>query len=113
VALANPRIRDACLATAVPGTKAARAAKRLWLALVRALPAPERPEPAGLLGYARYTRGEGALAGIAFENALAAHPGHVLASLLITALRHVVAPRRLSGLGRLDGVVDLADAAGD
>jgi hypothetical protein len=44
-------------------------------------------------------RGEGALAGITFENALAAHPGHVFASLLITALRHGVA-RRPGGNGR-------------
>lgn len=46
---------------------------------------------------------------MAFENALAAMPGHILSDLLLSALRHGITPQRLSGLGRLDGVVDLAD----
>jgi hypothetical protein len=114
VALANPRVRDACLAMAVPPDRsAAKVAEMLWLALVRGLPAPERAEAASLLGYSAYMRGDGAMAGMAFDNALAAVPGHVLAGLLLAALRHGMDPERVSRLGKLDGVVDLAQFAED
>ncbi|MEQ0564587.1 DUF4192 domain-containing protein [Amycolatopsis sp. NEAU-NG30] len=98
-ALTLPEVRDVCLAMAVPpGTAAAREAERLWLTLVRELPAPERAEPAALLGYAAYMRGNGAFAGMALDNALAADPGHLLATLLQQVLNRGTPPEVLRGL---------------
>jgi len=73
VALADHHVRDACLATA--GDPRAAAAEQLWLALTRATPAPERAEPATLLAFAAYLRGDGALAGIALDHAEGAAAG--------------------------------------
>ncbi|WP_370972701.1 DUF4192 domain-containing protein [Amycolatopsis sp. cg9] len=98
-ALTIPEIRDACLSTAVPPhSSTAREAECLWLTLVRELPAPERAEPAALLGYAAYLRGEGTFAGMALENALTADPGHVLADLLLKVLDRGMPPEQLLGL---------------
>ncbi|WP_020671677.1 DUF4192 domain-containing protein [Amycolatopsis nigrescens] len=102
LALSESTVRDACLATASPpGSARSRAAERLWLALVRATPAPERAGPASLLGYAAYQRGDGALAGMALENALAADPGHLLSRLLAQAIVRGIAPKTLAGLGNV------------
>jgi hypothetical protein len=103
VALADHRVRDACLATA-DGPQAA-VAEQLWLALTRATPAPERAEPATLLAFAAYLRGDGALAGIALDTAETARPGHRLAGLLRRALDTGLPPTRLMTLA--------ADAAAD
>jgi len=103
LALSHSRVRDACLATALPaGTEHARVAERLWLALVRATPAPERAQAACLLGYSAYMRGDGALAAMALDNALEADPGHVLAGLLWRAVDRGMLPKRLAQLGRCD-----------
>src|SRR5699024_11047389 len=100
VALSDVRVRDACLALASPpGSSAALTAENLWIALTRATPCPERAEPAALLGYSAYLRGDGALADIALRTALRASPEHVLAGLLERALRKGVTPDRLAGLG--------------
>ncbi|MDQ4011691.1 MAG: DUF4192 domain-containing protein [Actinomycetota bacterium] len=83
-ALCDHRVRDACLPwCSGPG---AVAAERLWLALVRATPAPERAEPAALLALVAYLRGDGALAGVALDAALQACPQHSLSGLLRAAL---------------------------
>ncbi|MGH3881776.1 MAG: DUF4192 domain-containing protein [Pseudonocardiaceae bacterium] len=83
-ALCDHRVRDACLPwCSGPG---AVAAERLWLALVRATPAPERAEPAALLALVAYLRGDGALAGVALDAALKACPQHSLSGLLRAAL---------------------------
>ncbi|PXY19558.1 DUF4192 domain-containing protein [Prauserella muralis] len=100
-ALELPEVRDACLATALPpGTPRAATAERLWLALVRAIPAPERAQAASLLAYSAYVRGDGALAGMAATNAREADPQHMLAGLLEQALHHALPPRRLAQLGQ-------------
>lgn len=117
LALCDVRIRDACLATARPPTSArALAASNLWLALTRALPAPERAEAACLAGYAAYQRGEGPLAGIALETALEANPAHLLSALLRRALEHGMDPRLLRDLGRAEEIrlwaTDAAEADG-
>ncbi|WP_116101620.1 DUF4192 domain-containing protein [Amycolatopsis thermalba] len=100
MALSDLRVRDRCLTTAEPpGEPPAAAAERLWLELVRRTPPPERAEAAVLLGYAAYRRGDGVLAALAFDNALAAHPGHRLAELLQICLTRQLPPdalRRLS-----------------
>ncbi|RSD22779.1 DUF4192 domain-containing protein [Amycolatopsis eburnea] len=103
-ALSIPAIRDACLSTAVPvHSTTAREAERLWLTLVRELPAPERAQPAALLGYSAYLRGDGTFAGMALENALDAAPGHVLADLLLQVLDRGMPPEDLLGLATCAG----------
>lgn len=92
-ALCDHRVRDACLPwCSGPG---AAAAERLWLALVRATPAPERAEPAALLALAAYVRGDGALAGVALDAALHACPQHSLSGLLRAALDGGLPPELL------------------
>ncbi|MFF1608245.1 DUF4192 domain-containing protein [Amycolatopsis sp. NPDC058278] len=98
-ALKLPDIRDLCLAMAVPpATTGAREAEHLWLTLVREIPPPERAEPAALLGFSAYLRGDGAFAGMALDNALEAAPGHVLASLLRRVLDSGTPPEVIHGL---------------
>ncbi|WP_216207950.1 DUF4192 domain-containing protein [Amycolatopsis aidingensis] len=107
-ALSDTRVRDACLATVLPrGGPRSLAAEQLWLRLARETPAPERAEPACLLGYSAYLRGEGALAGMAFDSALRADPEHVLSGLLVRALRAGMPPARLLRLAEAEDVLDL------
>ncbi|HEX4700768.1 MAG TPA: DUF4192 domain-containing protein, partial [Pseudonocardiaceae bacterium] len=66
-ALSDHRVRDTCLDfDALPNPAAA---ERLWTALTRATPAPERAEAACLLAFSAYARGDGVLAGIALAEA--------------------------------------------
>lgn len=109
-ALCDHRIRDSCLAWSA-GDGAA-AAEHLWLALVRATPAPHRCEPATLLGLAAYLRGDGALAGLALQAALDACPGHSLASLLRTALDGGLEPATLQTIAA-DAAADARTGLGD
>jgi Domain of unknown function (DUF4192) len=83
-ALCDHRVRDACLPWCT-GPDAV-VAERLWLALVRATPAPERAEPAALLALTAYLRGDGALASVALDAALQACPEHSLSGLLRAAM---------------------------
>jgi len=92
-ALCDHRVRDACLPWCT-GPDAV-AAEQLWLALVRATPAPQRAEPAALLALAAYLRGDGALAGLALDAALQACPQHSLSGLLLAALEGGVPPEVL------------------
>ncbi|AOS62545.1 DUF4192 domain-containing protein [Actinoalloteichus hymeniacidonis] len=92
-ALTDRRVRDACMRWC-SGPRAV-AAERLWLELTRAIPEPERAEPATLLGLCAYLRGNGALAGVALSAALRARPDHVLASLLDDLLQSGMAPDQL------------------
>lgn len=80
VALSHPRARDTCLSLSI--TDRALAAERLWTVLTRALPAPERAEPACQLALCAYLRGSAVLAGMALEVALDADPAHRTAPLL-------------------------------
>ncbi|SDI70713.1 protein of unknown function [Rhodococcus triatomae] len=95
-ALAHAPVRDAALAFAVGDLAAA--AERLWVSLTRTLPDPDRAGAATLLAYSAYVRGDGPLAGVALDAALAADPGHVLARLLDTALRSGLRPERVREL---------------
>lgn len=92
-ALCDHRVRDACLPWCTGS--GAVAAERLWLALVRATPAPERAEPAALLALTAYLRGDGALAGVALDAALHACPDHSLSGLLLAALQGGLPPEVL------------------
>lgn len=98
LALADRRVRDACLAPE-DGVEA-EVSERLWTCLTRGLPAPERAEAACLLAFAAYQRGDGVLAGIALDLANAADPGHRLADLLRSALQTGVPPHRLREAAR-------------
>ncbi|MGH3824061.1 MAG: DUF4192 domain-containing protein [Pseudonocardiaceae bacterium] len=97
-ALCDHRVRDACLPWCMES--GAPAAERLWLALVRATPAPERAEPAALLALTAYLRGDGALASVALEAALEACPHHSLSALLRAALDGGLPPELLRGVAR-------------
>src|SRR5262249_41157641 len=97
-ALCDHRVRDACLPwCSGPG---AAAAERLWLALVRATPAPERAEPAALLALTGYLRRDGAPASVALEAALDACPHHSLSGLLRAALDGGLSPELLREVAR-------------
>jgi hypothetical protein len=98
VALSDHQVRDASLSFAVGATPAA--AERLWLELTRGCPAPERAEPATLLAFTAYLRGDGALASVAIQTAETACPGHRLAGLLRYALDCGLAPARIQALAK-------------
>lgn len=103
IALSDPTVRDAALATAIPATSALpRAARQLWTRLTRLTPEPERAQPAVLVGHAAYTAGDGATARIALDIAREADPGHVLAGLLLRALDGGVHPTQLASLAQHD-----------
>ncbi|MGH3757960.1 DUF4192 domain-containing protein [Actinophytocola sp.] len=92
-ALGDPLVRDNCLPLLL--TEQAEAAERLWTVLTRAVPAPERAEPASLLAMHAYLRGEGVLANMALEVALGANPDHQLALLLRESIDRGTPPGRL------------------
>lgn len=97
-ALRDRAVRDTMFALSV-GDHAA-AAEALWGALARALSGTDRAEAAALLGYSAYVRGDGPLAGIALDAALAADPDHPMAVLLDTALRLGMRPEQMRRLAR-------------
>jgi len=106
-ALSDPLVRDACFGLAL-GEHAVDA-QRLWIQLCRTLPDPGRAEAAVLMAFSCYVRGEGPLAGIALQLALASLPGHRMATLLDTALSGGLPPesiRELAGTS-LDIAADL------
>lgn len=67
----------------------------LWRELGRRLPSPYDAAPLFLLGWQSWRAGNGALAGMAAERALAADPGYSAADLLLAALHHGLDPRRV------------------
>jgi uncharacterized protein DUF4192 len=70
----------------------------LWRELARRLPAPYSAAPLFLFGWAAWRSGDGTLAGIAAERAVASDPGYSAADLLLAALSHGIDPRRLPRL---------------
>lgn len=96
-ALTDHAVRDACLAQ--PDRPHMAAAERLWTLLTCGTPAPERAEPACLLAFAAYQRGDGVLAGIALEIAYDADSEHKLTNLLIAALSIGISPARIRHAG--------------
>ncbi|WP_157171927.1 DUF4192 domain-containing protein [Nocardia higoensis] len=98
VTLRERAVRDALFGLAVGDH--ADAAERLWIQLARACTGPDRADPATLVAYSAYVRGDGPFAGIAIEAALHADPTHSLAVLLDTALRAGMRPSHLRRLAR-------------
>ncbi|MVU80623.1 DUF4192 family protein [Nocardia sp. ET3-3] len=98
VALRDLTVRDTMFG--VTAGAYAVAAEQMWLTLTRALVGPDRADAAMLLAFSAYRRGDGILAGIALESALAANPEHRMAHLLDVGLRAAMAPDRLEKLVR-------------
>jgi uncharacterized protein DUF4192 len=80
VSLAELPVRDDAWARMVPGHRESHL--RLWSDLVRSAADSWLPAPAALLAFTAWQCGEGALASIAVERALAADPGYSMALLL-------------------------------
>ncbi|MGW6933852.1 DUF4192 domain-containing protein [Lentzea sp. NPDC054927] len=95
-ALAVPEVRDASMGFAAQPRS--RSAERLWLELTRTCPAPERAEPACLLAFYAYQRGDGGIASIAIDAAEDACPGHALSKLLRAALSAAFPPDEMRAL---------------
>ncbi|MCC3311428.1 DUF4192 domain-containing protein [Nocardia africana] len=108
MALRTAAVRHCMLGLA--GTARLDAAERLWALLTRSLPDPDRAHPAALLAFSAYHRGDGVLASIALDAALAADPQHRFARSLDAALRHGTSPPRLGAV--VTYAHDIADALG-
>jgi hypothetical protein len=80
VVLAHLAVRDDAWARMDAGYRAAHL--RLWTDVVRRATTAYLPAPASLLAFTAWQSGEGALANIAIDRALAADPGYSLARLL-------------------------------
>ncbi|WP_186626641.1 DUF4192 domain-containing protein [Rhodococcus sp. BP22] len=93
VSLTRLMVRDSMLALVLHDCAAT--AEQLWSHLSRTLPAPERACPATLLGFSAYSRGDGVMAGVAIELALAADPDYSLARLLDSALNAGARPEMI------------------
>ena len=78
------RVRDDAWARMVPGH--IQAHLRLWTDLVRRAPARYAPAPASLLAFTAWQAGNGALANVAAQRALAADPEYSMAMLILEAI---------------------------
>jgi uncharacterized protein DUF4192 len=95
-ALTDPQVRDTLYALAV-GDSAADA-EELWALLSRTLPAPWRVNALVLLAFSAYARGDGPLAGVSLEAALACDPAHRMARMLDSALQSGMRPEQIREL---------------
>jgi hypothetical protein len=84
VLLADLRVRDDAWARMNPRYREAH--MRLWTDVLRAAAAEYVPAPASLLAFTAWQSGNGALASVAVDRALAARPGYSMALLLGEAL---------------------------
>jgi hypothetical protein len=94
-ALADADVRDAVWMAVDDGRLDGRP---LWRDLGRRLPSPYDAAPLFLFGWAAWRSGDGTLAGIAAERAVASDPDYSVADLLLAALSHGVDPRRFPKL---------------
>lgn len=93
IAVADPPTRDLAADWASGrGEEAAAATQSLWLELTRRAPAPYDVAPATLLAHAAWLAGNGALARVAVDRALASDPGYRLAQLVERLLDEGVDP---------------------
>ncbi len=95
VALGSVPIRDAVWMAIDDGRLTGRG---LWRDLARRLPSPYDATPLFLFGWSAWRAGDGALANIAADRAVASDPAYSAADLLIAALARGVDPRRLPRL---------------
>ncbi len=90
VVLAELRVRDDAWARMDPEHRTAHL--RLWTDVVRRAQPPYVPAAASLLAFTAWQSGDGALANIAIERALAADPGYSMALLLAEAVESGLPP---------------------
>jgi hypothetical protein len=90
--LAEDQARDMAWALTVPGQREAHL--RLWTDLTRLAPDEYAAAPACLLALAAWQDGNGILASLALDRALAASPGYYLARFLRAALDSGAPPER-------------------
>jgi hypothetical protein len=90
ISLTDLRVRDDAWARMVP--EHVEAHLRLWTDIVRRVPARYVPAPASLLAFAAWQAGNGALANVAAQRALAADPGYSMALLLLDAIGAGIPP---------------------
>ena len=88
--VADLRVRDDAWARMDPGNRDAH--QRLWIDVTRRAPESLVPAPASLLAFTAWQSGDGALANIAVERALAADPGYSMAHLIGQALEAGLPP---------------------
>lgn len=96
--LRDRAVRDRALELALGAD--ASAVEQLWTECTRRAPVPLDVAPATLLAVSTWVRGDGAMAGIALDRALAGEPGYALAGLLSRALDACVPPDELRSLIR-------------
>ncbi|MCZ2860131.1 DUF4192 domain-containing protein [Blastococcus sp. VKM Ac-2987] len=89
-------VRDRALQLALGAD--AVAAELLWTECTRRAPAPLDAAPATLLAVSAWLRGDGALANVALDRALAGDPGYALARLLSQGLAACLPPGELRAL---------------
>ncbi|MFD0888760.1 DUF4192 domain-containing protein [Streptosporangium algeriense] len=82
---------------------------RFWAHLTRLVETAYVPAPATLAAMAAYYNGDGALARIATDRALAADPGYRMAGLLQFALDHGLPPQTLGQINTPDLPEQLAE----
>jgi hypothetical protein len=97
VALSSTGLRDSVWMAIDDGRLDGRP---LWQDLSRRLPSPYDAAPLFLFGWCSWRAGNGALATMAAERAIASDPGYSAADLLLAALSRGVDPRRLPRLRR-------------
>lgn len=90
VSLVSLPVRDDAWARMVPGHRQAHL--RLWADIVRRAGGPWLPAPASLLAFTAWQSGDGTLANVALDRALAADPGYSMARLLRDILAAGVPP---------------------
>jgi hypothetical protein len=78
--ISDLRVRDDAWARMDPEHRAAH--RRLWTDVLRLASEPYVPAPASLLAFIAWQSGEGALANVAIERALAADPEYSMARLI-------------------------------
>jgi hypothetical protein len=90
VSLVNLPVRDDAWARMVPEHREAHL--RLWADIVRRASGPWLPAPASLLAFTAWQAGDGTLANVALDRALAADPDYSMARLLRDILAAGVPP---------------------
>ena len=90
VSLGDLRVRDDAWARMVP--EHAEAHQRLWTDVLRRCPSRYAPAVASLLAFTAWQSGNGALANVAVERALAADPEYSMALLLQEAVTSGIPP---------------------
>jgi hypothetical protein len=90
VLLSDIRVRDDAWARMTPAHREEHC--RLWTDVVRAAATDFVPAPASLLAFTAWQAGNGALAAMAVDRALAADPGYSMAHLLAGAIEAALPP---------------------